>query len=107
MAYEMSDETKERLAQIHEEIKEHAESGKAIKFTGSPNYSVVYWDDETDHWLFGSQDQYEGWSAFPMEEFPKGMEIIYSWDEYEVVSIESTKLYHGTYGLDPVREDGA
>lgn len=105
MGYEMDDETKERLAAIHSEIRDHGRAGNAVALTPGDYPSYVYWDEQTEQWLVGSYLRNEGgWHLFGADEFPQGWEIIYGWDEYEVVPVEETKLHHAAYGLDQARD---
>ena len=102
----LSDDTQERLAEIHEQSKELGRNGKAIDLEPDRKgrYSVIYWDEKTGQWLYGNDATELGWVMIPREEFPYGLEIMISWGEYETVPIEDTRLWHGTYGLDQARD---
>jgi hypothetical protein len=106
MPYEVSEETRDALDEIHERGKQLGRDGKA--FDLEPNrrgrHIVIYWDEESEQWLHGTDAAETGWVMMPFDRFPKGLELIISWDEYEAVPVEETKLWHATYGLDQARE---
>lgn len=105
MTYQVSDETQAQLDEIHEQGKALGRDGKAfVLMPGEGHDSVIFWDTETEQWLHGNDSTEMGWVIMPRDDFPKGLEIIVSWDEYEAVSVEDTRLWHATYGLDQARE---
>lgn len=105
----MDSETRQLLDDIHEEVRKHSvEEGEAVRF-GPPlneESSVAYWDAETEQWLWAAHVDGR-WHKYPMDSFPKGMELSISWDEHEYVPVEETPLHHETYGLDEARGSNA
>ena len=106
MTHELPDETKETLNEIHEQGRELGRDGKAFDLEPERKgrHSVIYWDEQSEQWLHGNDATELGWAIMPREEFPKGHELMISWDDHEVVPVEETKLWHATYGLDHARE---
>lgn len=100
--HEMSEETKERLAELHETVKEKSREGYAYSWGYDNEPLYVYWDDETEQWLVATQK--EGLNLFSSDQFPKGFEIGLAWGDERWVDVEDTPLYHGTYGLDRARD---
>jgi len=106
MTYELSNETKEQFDAVHKQGKELGRDGKAFDLEDDRDgrHSITYWDEETEQWLHGNDTTEMDWVMFPRDEFPHGLELIISWGDYEVVPVEETRLWHGTYGLDQARD---
>lgn len=106
MTYELSEETKEKMNEIHERGKELGRDGKAfdLKPERKGRHSVIYWDEESEQWLHGNDATELGWVIIPTDVFPRGHELIISWDDHEAVAVKDTKLWHAAYGLDHARE---
>ena len=104
MEYEMSDETKAKLAAIDAEMKAHGRDGNAVVDTIAARPSVVFWDEETGQWLHRVEDREEGVFMFGTDAAPQAMQLAVSWDEYEVRPVEETRLHHAAYGLDQARD---
>jgi len=101
---QFSDETKELLSNIHEEVREHGRNRDAVSLTANPRDCFIFWDEQTEQYLLYIDDSDHGRVYMTSTDFPKGYEPIISWGEYEVVPVEETELYHNTYGLDQARE---
>jgi len=99
----MDEETQRRLEEIHEKIREKSREGLAYEWGYDSRPGCVYWDDETETWLFAAHVE-GAYNLVSCDEFPLGFELGESWGDAEYVPVEETPLHHATYGLDRARE---